>query len=403
MAAELNDEQLINYAACQWYLNGSWYDFTRAVTVDAQTYASLGENNTQMYFSLCTPLQNTQNAGAAVNESTACAGQADNTYAFYQNGLSSATTADCTNYSTTSYDSLSSEEYGSDSIQIVYKNGDNTFKVGMVCDKNIDKNASVIGPLVSVSANEYSTTLTGDLACSTLSFSAIFDLIAEYNWLFAIIFMVVGIPFIFAGRKLFSVVVFIVGTLMTVALVMLLFYSTFLDSNTEYWVFWLVLSLSIIAGLAVGFVLTKCQKLGAACVAGWGGWLFGMFISLTFLYYTQQNWLFWVFNIACACVAAGLAFCFYFPVIITVTSFAGSYMFIRGISLFWPESFPNEFTTIDDLKNGYIDHISNWFWLYFGFIILLTIVGMVVQCKHLKKEKEEQGEDNIHHPYANRF
>jgi hypothetical protein len=42
-----------------------------------------------------------------------------------------------------------------------------------------------------------------------------------------------------------------------------------------------------------------------------------------------------------------------------------------------------------------------WFYLYLGFIVALTILGMVVQCKHLKKDQEELGED-IHHPYANR-
>ena len=111
----------------------------------------------------------------------------------------------------------------------------------------------------------------------------------------------------------------------------------------------------------------------------------------------------WVIAIGCAVAAALCAFCFYFPVIISVTSFAGAYMFIRGISLFIPGSYPNEFTLINEIEAGNIEHISYWFYLYLGFIIALTIVGMVVQCKHLKKEKEEHGEENIHHPYADRY
>ena len=54
------------------------------------------------------------------------------------------------------------------------------------------------------------------------------------------------------GRKLFSCIVFVIGVLVTVAFIMLLFYSTFLESDTEYWVGWVVLSCSIVAGLAVG-------------------------------------------------------------------------------------------------------------------------------------------------------
>merc|ERR1712167_171017 len=130
-----------------------------------------------------------------------------------------------------------------------------------------------------------------------------------------------------------------------------IFYATFLSSNTEYWVFWVVLSCSILAGVAVGFVLFKCQKLGAACIAGWGGLLGGLVINTTFLFTTNQQWLFWVVAIGCALAAAACAFCFYIPTIISVTSFAGAYMFIRGISLFWPDSYPNEFTLIQELES----------------------------------------------------
>jgi hypothetical protein len=207
----------------------------------------------------------------------------------------------------------------------------------------------------------------------------------------------------FAGRKLFSCIVFVVGVLITVSLVMILFYSTFLDSNTEAWVFWVVLSCSILAGLAVGFVLFKCQKLGAACIAGWGGFLGGVILNTAFLSYAESDALFWIFNVSCALVAAALAFCFYFPAIITVTAFTGSYMFIRGISLF-AGGYPNEFLLAkgyDADGQEYSYDMDAWFYLYLGFMVACTVLGMIVQCKHLKKDKEEQGDD-IHHPYANR-
>lgn len=215
--------------------------------------------------------------------------------------------------------------------------------------------------------------------------------------------MCIGLPFMFAGRKLFSCIVFVVGVLITVSLVMILFYSTFLDSNTEAWVFWVVLSCSILAGLAVGFVLFKCQKLGAACIAGWGGFLGGVILNTAFLSYAESDALFWIFNVSCALVAAALAFCFYFPAIITVTAFTGSYMFIRGISLF-AGGYPNEFLLAkgyDADGQEYSYDMDAWFYLYLGFMVACTVLGMIVQCKHLKKDKEEQGDD-IHHPYANR-
>lgn len=273
----------------------------------------------------------------------------------------------------------------------------------MVCDKSIASDASVIGALNYVSENHYSTTLTGDLACPVYSLNAFFLFVEEYNWLFAIILMCIGLPFCFMGRKLFSCLVFTVGIMLTVSIVCLIFYSSFLSSSTEPWTFWVVLSCSIIGGIAVGFVLFKCQKLGAACIAGWGGFLGGVVINTTFLFTTKQQWLFWVVAIGCALAAAAMAFCAYIPTVITVTSFTGAYMFIRGISLFWPESYPNEFNLAKDIKNGSIEHIEYWFYLYLGFMLVFTVLGTTVQCKHYKAEVEEKGEDGIHHPYANRY
>ena len=107
-------------------------------------------------------------------------------------------------------------------------------------------------------------------------------------------------------------------------------------------------------------------------------------------------------SIGCAVAAAICAFLFYFPTIITVTAFTGAYFFIRGISLFIPDSYPNEFTLIKELNNNAAS-VTGWFYLYLGFMVLFTILGMIVQCRHLKAEKEEHGEDAIHHPYANRY
>ena len=159
-----------------------------------------------------------------------------------------------------------------------------TFTVGFICDTNIDTNASVIGPLINDGSDNYTTTLTGNLACPVWSMNAFFEFVQEYNWLFALILIGIGLPFCFFGRKLFSCIVFVVGIMVTVAFIMLLFYSTFLKSDTEYWVGWVVLSCSVLAGIAVGFVLFKCQKLGAAFIAGWGGFLLGLIINTTVIW-----------------------------------------------------------------------------------------------------------------------
>jgi hypothetical protein len=127
--------------------------------------------------------------------------------------------------------------------------------------------------------------LEGKQACPYYELNAFFQFIEDYTWFFAILLMGIGLPFIFAGRKLFSCIVFIVGALITVSLVMILFYSTFLEDNTKVWIFWVVLLCTTFLGLCVGHVLYKFQKLGAACIAGWGGFLGGLILNTAILSY----------------------------------------------------------------------------------------------------------------------
>lgn len=210
----------------------------------------------------------------------------------------------------------------------------------------------------------------------------------EYSWLWGIILIAIGIPLCLLGRKLFSITLFLIGTLVTMTLILLLFYSTFLTDKTDAWIGWVVLISSIILGIAGGFLLYKCQKLGAACIAGWGGFMGGLLLNTLVFSYAESEWLFWIINISCALVAAGLAFCFFFPVIITATALTGSYFFVRGISLY-AGGYPNEFDLIKQLENGVIPHMPWYVYLYFAFIVLFTVVGMVIQCKQLKKDEEE--------------
>lgn len=70
----------------------------------------------------------------------------------------------------------------------------------------------------------------------------------------------VGVGFFLGlfGKKLFSATMFVIGMLATVSLILILFYTTFLDSKTAAWIGWTVLSCSILLGILGGFILFKC-------------------------------------------------------------------------------------------------------------------------------------------------
>lgn len=69
-----------------------------------------------------------------------------------------------------------------------------------------------------------------------------------------------------------------------------------------------------------------------------------------------------------------------------MTSFAGAYMLVRGVSLY-AGGFPNEFTLAEQLKAGDEAAYSNWFYLYMVCILICAAVGSFVQYKTNKKEE----------------
>ena len=219
----------------------------------------------------------------------------------------------------------------------------------------------------------------------------------QYYWLWGAVLIVIGFFLALFGQKLFSVTLFIIGTMLTVVLVWLLFYSTFLSDSTEGWVGWVVLGCSILIGLAGGFLLYKCQRLGASIVGGWGGFLLGVVFNTTVLWAATSEVAFWIISISFALIAAGLAFVFYYHAVILSTAFVGSYAFVRGISLY-AGGYPNEMALIEMIKSGAIDHISYWFYLYLFFIIVFSVLTAIFQYRHFKKGVEDGDYDANGHP-----
>ena len=116
-------------------------------------------------------------------------------------------------------------------LDIIYSQGDQGYqlKVNIGCDStglfqsstlNASDNSNII-------ANFGSST-----GCKNGQLSAIWDWFKNNKWPMFVVFLVGGIVICFLGRTLFKPVLFITGIIMASSLIMLLFYSTFLKSNT---------------------------------------------------------------------------------------------------------------------------------------------------------------------------
>ena len=294
--------------------------------------------------------------------------------------------ATCKAASTSSTDSITVETYkkenGDDTLGLKYSNTDGTtLHVGLICDSNAEQYTTT--PLIDVDSTglNYSTTLTSADVCSTFDLNALWDFINQYTWIWCALFVGIGGFLCFLGRKLFKATIFIIAATLTVFAILLLFYTTFLEDTTEAWVGWTVLVCSILIGLVAGFFIMKLERLGAALIAGWGGFLLGVMLCETVLFLAGSQIVFWIVSVTCALLAAVASFFWYEHVLIIGTAFAGSYMFFRGIS-FYAGGFPNEFTLAEQYKEDVEGAFSAWFYLYLVLIVALTVLGSYVQYKH---------------------
>jgi hypothetical protein len=146
--------------------------------------------------------------------------------------------------------------------------------------------------------------------------------------------IVIGFFVGFFGRKLWKPIFFLSGVLITVFLVLIIFYTTFLNDTTESWVGWVVIACSVLLGLLVGFIFMKISKLGAFVLAGWGGFCLGLLIWNSFLYLaTSEDWLFWTFTVGVGVIMGILAMIFFDHIIILCSAMAGAYVFVAGIGM----------------------------------------------------------------------
>jgi hypothetical protein len=211
----------------------------------------------------------------------------------------------------------------------------------------------------------------------------------KYGSVFSILAIITGLFFTYFGRKLFMVALFLVGLVMTVFVILLVFYSTFLRAETKQWVAWVVISLSAILGVGVGFLSTMFARFGGAIIGGWGGFLLGLLLNETWLYVYGSVYLFWTINVVCALVCALLAYYIFDHAVMVSTAFMGSYFICRGIS-YWVGGFPSAYELVDKIKRGDIYSVDPVFYAYLALIALLTISGYIVQRKLFKRMGQEE-------------
>ncbi len=129
---------------------------------------------------------------------------------------------------------------------------------------------------------------------------------------------------------------------------MFIFYAVFLPTGTKEWTVWVLGAVGILLGLILGWFLMKLVRLGIAALGAWIGVIIALLIHSALLYMIHSEWVFWVLTIGFGVVFGGVAFWKYKAFLIFATAFLGSYLEVRGASLFIG-GYPNEFTMIEQI------------------------------------------------------
>ena len=209
------------------------------------------------------------------------------------------------------------------------------------------------------------------------SSAGIWRWVDKYYWIVAIAMFLVGLFELVLGLKMFKPTLFIIGTITVLGFIMMIFYSWFLPRTTATWVTWLILAVGLGLGLIAGFFLTKVLRIGVAAAGAWAGVMIALLIHEMFMYHTKSQAVFWILVVGLGIVGAVLSFWKYKFMLIFLTSFIGAYFMVRAVAI-CAGGYPNEFTLIGDIKQGRDVHVGWAFWLYLGFIAVLTIVGIIV-------------------------
>lgn len=245
---------------------------------------------------------------------------------------------------------------------------------------------------------EYTIKAKTPQACPNSQFYAVWDFLKKNFVVSGCILLIVGLALGIFGFKIDRITIFIVGVLSTTAFIFILTFQFILHGGTSQTVVWVVFGFGVAIGIIIGFVMASYRKLFYGLLGALLGVIFANVLYLLVLRLIESNpqvvyWLTMVFSVL---VFILLTLLVHKYLVIIGTSIIGSYMFIRGISLF-AGGFPNESYIIDCINSGEDEQIKELFkpalFAYLASFLVLSILCIFIQVK-INNNTESWEEDN---------
>ena len=224
---------------------------------------------------------------------------------------------------------------------------------------------------------------TSTKACPTFEYDTLTRFLTKYSYLLGAVLIGGGLFLGFFGNKFVNFVIGLVGFLVaSVVLLKTAFWGVEKSNKTpEEWVMWVVFAACLLLAGFVGSLLVKARKVGISILAGWGGVLLGLMLTTTLV--ISNNYIHWGIVVVSAGACAYAAFKLERMAIMLATAFIGSYLSVRGVSLY-AGGFPNESSLQYELQTGTLDWSTfpKSFYGYLAGIVFLMLVSFMFQRKH---------------------
>lgn len=239
-------------------------------------------------------------------------------------------------------------------------------------------------------------------ACPVVNFYTVWRLLEEHKILTSIILVSFGIVLLFLGER-FEKITLCILSFLTVSIILFVVIFQYMPSggNRDI-IFWVTLVVSVILGGLVSYLILQNVEAYTGILLGVsGGYLLGTLIYSLFL--IKITWHPNIINILTILVSMVIVFFISYValnyILIIVTSLIGAYCIMRTAT-FWFNHYPSESTLYDLLNKGekeaYKELLDWYFFGYIAFWVILSVVGILVQCKIYNKIKNDKEETKKH-------
>ena len=295
-------------------------------------------------------------------------------------------------------------------VLISLTNGDNceegedgakyTTNIKILCDKDADDIKDLKIFKTGNTKCSYMMTFKSRYGCALGSSYLLMKLLEEYNYIFMVIMVVVGILLCFFGRKYIEPTILVLCGIIGCYVLTAIILSLFPDFITSELGLFFCLLVCFILGLILGY-FTKSDVRFYVILCG----AFLGYSVATFFYQIIQTYVTWdpqilYYVVLGLCVILGGVIGWFFSESILILSLGvfGGYLVMRGVSLV-AGNYLDEGLTIDLIKSQEWEQLDElrtpWIYAYLGSWLVLAIAGTVIQCRYYIKEKKEKSRQNI--------